>query len=158
MSNTPKTASICCLTLIREAEGFRAKPYLCPAGIPTIGYGNTRYPDGRAVTLDDEPITMVQADQLMRAALVPFEAAVNRYVLVSINQFQFDALVSFTYNVGPQALRKSTLLEVLNRGQYDLAAEQFGNWTLAGGRSLPGLVKRRATERALFLRAGGQHI
>ena len=140
-----------CINLVKQCEGFRPAPYLCPAGVPTIGYGNTRYPDGRAVTLDDPPITPIQAEDLMRSALAPFEDAVNRYVQVEISQSQFDALVDFTYNMGPQSLRTSTLLKMINLGQFDLAADQFDVWVMAGGRRLPGLVTRRALEKQLFL-------
>ena len=152
-SKTSKTASTRCLTLIKQCEGFRPAPYLCPAGVPTIGYGNTRYPDGRAVTLNDPAITPGQAEALMLAALKPFEDAVNRYVQIELNQSQFDALVDFAYNAGPQALRNSTLLKLLNAGDFAGAADQFDVWVMAGDRRLPGLVKRRALEKQLFLTA-----
>lgn len=145
-------ASAECLNLIKQCEGFRPKPYLCPAGVPTIGYGNTRYPDGRAVSMGDPAITPIQAEALMRAALKPFEDAVNRYVQVEISQNQFDALVDFTYNMGPQALRTSTLLKLINEQLFDMAADQFDVWVMAAGRRLPGLVTRRALEKQLFLR------
>jgi lysozyme len=144
-------ASDACLRLIREFEGFRAKPYLCPAGIPTIGYGSTRYADGRPVSMEDPPITEEGADLIMRTTLRDYEAAVNRYVQVPLTQGQFDALVDFAYNAGAQNLRKSTLLRLLNAGDYVGAADQFGRWVQGGGRKLPGLVKRRARERQLFL-------
>lgn len=141
-----------CLNLVRSCEGFRASPYRCPAGIPTIGYGSTRYADGRAVQLSDPPIDMGQADAIMRQTLKEYEAAVNRYVTVPINQNQFDALVDFAYNAGAQNLRNSTLLKLLNQGQYEQAARQFDRWVMSAGKRLPGLVKRRALEKALFLK------
>lgn len=144
-------ASDACLRLIQESEGFRAAPYRCPAGIPTIGYGSTRYADGRPVSMGDPPITEADANRIMRATLRDYEAAVNRYVQVPLTQGQFDALVDFAYNAGAQNLRKSTLLRLLNAGDYVGAAAQFGRWVQGGGRRLPGLVKRRARERQLFL-------
>ncbi|MEY5098643.1 MAG: hypothetical protein RJA36_1362 [Pseudomonadota bacterium] len=141
-----------CLSLVRTCEGFRASPYRCPAGIPTIGYGSTRYADGRPVKLSDPPITTAQADAIMRQTLKEYEAAVNRYVTVPINQNQFDALVDFAYNAGAQNLRNSTLLRLLNQRQYAQAANEFGKWVFAGPQRLPGLVKRRALEKQLFLK------
>jgi lysozyme len=140
-----------CLALIKSCEGFSAKPYLCPAGVPTIGYGSTRYADGRKVTLNDKSITVEQADEIMRTSLVEYENAVNRYVKVPITQGQFDALVDFAYNAGAQSLRNSTLLKMLNAGDYAGAAKQFERWVYADGKVLYGLVKRRKLEADLFL-------
>lgn len=141
------------LELIRQSESFYAAPYLCPAGIPTIGYGSTRYADGRSVRLSDKAISKVQAEALLRATLATeYEAAVNRYVSVPLNQNQFDALVDFAYNAGAQNLRTSTLLKKLNAGDYAGAAAEFDKWVYAGGKKLLGLIKRRALERALFER------
>ncbi len=139
-----------CLNLIRKSEGFQAKPYRCPAGIPTIGYGSTRYADGTPVKLTDPPITQQQADDIMRATLKTYEDAVNRYVIVPINQNQFDALVDFAYNAGAQNLKSSTLLKVLNTGDYQKAASEFDKWVYGGGKKLGGLVTRRGLERGLF--------
>jgi lysozyme len=139
-----------CLKIIREFEGFKSKPYLCPAGIPTIGYGSTRYANGTAVKLTDPPITEGQADEIMHATLGQYVDAVSRYVTASINQNQFDALVDFAYNAGAQNLRTSTLLKLLNMGDYAGAAAQFDKWVNGGGKKLPGLVRRRAAERGLF--------
>ena len=144
-------ASDDCLELIRQSEDFRAAPYRCPAGVPTIGYGSTRYANGTPVTMQDSPITQAQADAILRATLIEYEQAVNRYV-VAVSQSQFDALVDFAYNAGAQSLRTSTLLRMLNAGDYAGAADQFSRWVYGGGRPLPGLVKRRALERALFSR------
>ncbi len=146
-------ASDNCLALIRECEGFRAAPYRCPAGVPTIGYGSTRYADGRPVAMTDQPITAAQADTIMRATLREYEAAVSRYVAVPLNQGQFDALVDFAYNCGAQNLRTSTLLRKLNAGDYSGASNEFGRWVNGGGKKLPGLVKRRELERRLFVGA-----
>jgi lysozyme len=144
-------ASDNCLDLIKKSESFRPSPYLCPAGIPTIGYGSTRYADGRAVKLTDPPITEDQADEIMWATLGTYEDAVNRYVTVPIKQNHFDALVDFAYNAGAQNLRTSTLLKKLNQGQYDQAANEFGKWVYGGGKKLGGLITRRGLERDLFM-------
>lgn len=150
----PLAASDDCLALIRGCEGFRASPYLCPAGVPTIGYGSTRYADGTPVRMADPPITQTEADRIMRATLHAYEAAVQRYVTVPLTQGQFDALVDFAYNAGAQSLRKSTLLRKLNAGDYAGAAGEFGRWVNGGGRRLQGLIKRREMERRLFAGAG----
>lgn len=144
-------ASSKCMDLIKQFEGFSAKPYLCPAGIPTIGYGSTRYADGTPVKLSDAPITEVAAEALVMATLnTEYVAAVNRYVQVPVNQNQFDALVDFCYNAGAKNLQSSTLLRLLNSGDYDGAANEFGKWVMGGGKKLPGLVRRREAEKQLF--------
>jgi len=145
-------ASANCLALIKACEGFSAKPYLCPAGVPTIGYGSTRYADGKKVALSDPHITVAQAEEIMRTTLGEYEAAVNRYVGVPLTQNQFDALVDFAYNAGAQNLRTSTLLRMLNAGNYAGAANQFERWVYSGGTKLYGLVKRRKLEADLFLK------
>ena len=137
--------------IIKQYEGFRAKPYLCPAGVPTIGYGATYYMDGRKVTLRDAAISESDGDKLLDKMLVKYEDAVNRYVQVPINQNQFDALVSFCYNVGQENLRNSTLLKKVNAKDFKGAADQFLRWNRAGGKVLAGLTKRRTDERNLFL-------
>lgn len=138
------------IELIKEFEGLRLRAYLCPAGVATIGYGTTIYPTGRKVQLGDT-CTEGQAEQFLRHDLRAFEREVERMVRVPINPNQFSALVSFAYNTGSSALQKSTLLRLLNAHNYAGAAEQFARWTYAGGKSLPGLVRRRAAERALFI-------
>ena len=138
------------LAIIKKFEGFRAKPYACPAGVATIGYGSTYYADGRPVKMTDAPITEAQAQELLQATLAKYEACVNGAVKMPINQNQFDAFVSFTYNVGCSAFRNSTMLRLFNQGYTHQAAEQFNRWTRGGGKVLPGLVARRAAERALF--------
>ena len=143
-------ASEKCLELIRRFEGFRPKPYRCPAGVPTIGYGSTRYADGTHVNLTDPPITQAQADEIMRQTLGEYESAVNRYVSVSLNQNEFDSLTDFAYNAGAKNLLNSTLLKKLNAGDRKGAAKEFERWVYANGEILPGLVRRRMAERVLF--------
>jgi len=139
------------LSLIKSFEGFSARPYMCPAGVPTIGYGATYYPDGRRVTMQDRPVTVAQATDMLRSMLASYEAGVSRYVLVPVTQGQFDALVSFAYNLGLSALKDSTLLRLLNLRDYAGAAAQFARWNRANGKVLPGLTRRREAERVMFL-------
>lgn len=139
------------LALIKEFEGFSAKPYRCQAGVPTIGYGATYYPDGRRVTMQDRPVTEADATAMLRSMLASYEAGVSRYVQVPLTQGQFDALVSFAYNVGLSALKDSTLLRLVNARDYAGAAAQFARWNRAGGKVLPGLTRRREAERVMFL-------
>lgn len=134
------------LALIQVAEGFRPNAYICPAGVLTIGYGHT----GSDVT-PGMVITEAQALALLRKDVASFEAAVSALVRVPLTQGQFDALVSFAFNLGAGALKASTLLRLLNGGDYAGAAAQFARWTKGGGKILPGLVKRRAAEARLFL-------
>ena len=139
------------LNIIKKFEGLELKPYLCPAGVPTIGYGSTVYPNGRAVTLKDKAITENEAHQILVATVTKYEDAVNRYVRVPVTQNQFDALADFAYNAGIGNLQKSTLLKKVNAGDYAGAAKEFGKWIYGGGKPLKGLIKRREMEAALFL-------
>ena len=139
------------LALIKSFEGFSARPYLCPAGVPTIGYGATYYPDGRRVTMQDRPVSESDASAMLRAMLASYEAGIARYVQVPLTQGQYDALVSFAYNLGLSALKNSTLLRLVNARDYAGAAAQFGRWNRAGGKVLPGLTRRREAERVMFL-------
>ncbi len=132
------------LDLIKSFEGLRLSAYKCPADVWTIGYGTT------AGVKPGQTITKERAEDLLRADVKRFEDQVLRLVKVPLTQGQFDALVSFTYNLGAANLGNSTLLRLLNAGDYKAAAAQFDRWTKAGGKELPGLVKRRAAERALF--------
>lgn len=127
-----------------EAEGCRLDAYLCPAGIPTIGYGHTG-----EVKLGDK-ITLHQAEVILEHDLLRFESAVST-AAPKANANQFSALVSFTFNVGVKAMQGSTLLRLFNQGAPNAAAAEFSKWTHAAGQVLPGLVKRRAAEAALFL-------
>jgi lysozyme len=145
-------ASMNAIKLIQDSEGFRAKPYLCPAGVPTIGYGSTIYENGTHVKLSDPEITEERAVEILFDQLKKYENAVNRYVHVPINQNQFDALVDFAYNAGAGNLQRSTLLRKLNAGDYEGASHEFGRWVYGGGKKLNGLVKRREAERNLFMR------
>lgn len=141
------------LEIIKEHEGLVLTPYLCPAGIPTIGYGNTYYEDGTRVKLTDAPITKLRAEHLLKHVLKNYEAGVNRYVQVYLNQNQFDAVVSFAYNLGLGALQRSTLLKRINNNPFDEDIyDQFLRWNRANGRILKGLKRRRKQEADLYFK------
>ena len=139
------------IELIKSFEGFRSAPYKCPAGIPTIGYGATFYPDGKKVTMADASITETKATELLQSMLGSFERYVDSYCRDDINQNQFDALVSFAYNLGPANLKSSTLLKKVNLNPEDeTIRDEFMKWVKAGGKTLKGLVKRREAEANLY--------
>ena len=132
-------------------EGFRAKPYLCPAGVPTIGYGSTRYPDGRAVTLTDPPITRAAARALLRYWLAEeCLPQVRRLCPGATTAGQISALLDFTYNLGAGALARSTLRKRVNAGAWGDVPAQLRRWVYGGGVVLNGLVDRREAEIALL--------
>ena len=131
-------------------EGLKLSAYDDSTGVWTIGYGTTRYPNGKRVSEGDR-CTLEQAKAYMQHDLKIFERAVNSAVKVSLKQNQFDALVSLAYNIGVGAFKNSTLLKNLNLGDYKEAANQFDVWVNAGGKRLQGLVNRRAIEKKLFL-------
>ena len=140
------------LDLIKRFEGFSGKPYRDSVGVVTIGYGTTHYGTGRRVTLKDDTLTKRMASAILEDEVnTDYASKVDHYVSVDLTQNQFDALVSFTYNLGSGALRTSTLLKKLNKGKYNGASKEFLKWTHAGGKKLPGLVKRRKIEQKLFL-------
>ena len=140
--------------LCRRFEGFKSKPYLCPAGIPTIGYGSTFYADGRKVSLQDPPMSKEQADELLMYELRhTYAPGVLRLCpgLIS-SPAAFNAIVDFCYNLGVGRLQTSTLRRKLNAQDWDGAKEQLTLWVRGGGKVLPGLVKRREAEIALLPR------
>lgn len=140
------------LQLIKDWEGFEMFPYLCPAGVPTIGYGATYYPDTKQrVRLDDRPISESYASILLEEMVVRYANGVDRYVSSPINENQFSALVSFSYNVGLGAFKGSTLLKRINNDPNDPdITRQFMRWNKGGGTVLKGLVKRRKAENELY--------
>jgi lysozyme len=142
------------LDLIKEFEGFRAKPYLCSAKVPTIGYGSTMYENGFKVKLSDPPISEEKALDLFAKTLVKYEQAVEKAVTVDIGQHEFDACVSLCYNIGGGNFASSTLVKMINAGdEKSDIAEQFLRWNKAGGKVIDGLTRRRQAERQLFLKA-----
>lgn len=139
------------IELIKQFEGLSLKPYLDAVNIPTIGFGNTYYEDGTKVTLKDKPITEERATELLEfIANKTFSENINKVVKVPLNQNQFDALVSFAYNIGNGNFNSSTLLRWLNQGNYKEASMQLLRWNKSKGIVLNGLTKRRKAEKELF--------
>ena len=142
------------IELIKQFEGLSLKPYLDAVNIPTIGFGNTYYEDGTKVTLKDKPITEEKAFEILEyIANKDFGSNINKVVKVPLNQNQFDALVSFAYNIGNGNFNCSTLLRWLNQGNYKEASMQLLRWDKSKGVVLNGLTKRRKAEKALFDKA-----
>jgi len=137
--------------LITKFEGLRLKPYLCSAKIPTIGHGNTYYPDGKRVTLLDKDITKQEAFDMFKEVANRFAKRVDTLVTSNLNQNQFNALVSFAYNVGTGNFSSSTLLKKVNKNPDDLTIkDEFLRWNKAGGKVLNGLTNRRNEEAILY--------
>jgi len=138
--------------LCKQFEGFRGKPYLCPAGVPTLGFGSTYYADGRKVALTDPPISEPDATVLLLHELHhTYLPAVLRHCPVLLtNEKKCNAIVDFAYNLGTGRLQTSTLKRKINSGSWEEAKEQLLLWTKGGGRVLPGLVKRRTAECRLL--------
>ncbi len=134
------------IALIAEFEGFVAMPYICAGGHLTIGYGHVIAPHEQF----DAPITRLDARALLMQDVAVAERAVLRYIHAPLTQGQFDALVSFTFNLGAGALQRSTLRRVINRGDYTSAPHQLRRWVFAEGRKLRGLVRRREAEVGLW--------
>ena len=134
------------LELIKEFEELRLEPYLDPVGIPTIGWGHTK-----DVSMFMGAISVEKAEQYLKEDLADAEKGVNGFVDVGLNQNQFDALVSFTFNVGVGNLRVSTLLRKINSGDFLGASNEFKRWVFAKGRRLKGLERRRLMEAELWL-------
>jgi lysozyme len=137
------------VALIKAHEGLRLNAYLCPAKVWTIGYGHTSAAGDPAVR-QGMKITRPEADTILRRDLAMFERGVSRRVKVPLTQNQFDALVSFAFNVGLGAFERSTLLRRLNAGQHQAVPAELMKWTKGGGRELPGLVNRRRDEAGLW--------
>lgn len=144
--------------LCRHFEGFRSKPYLCPAGVPTIGYGSTYYADGRKVQLSDLAITEPEARALLMQELQhTYAPGVVRLCpdllamgMTSGQWGPFNAIVDFAYNLGVGRLQTSTLRRKINAQDWEAAQVELMKWVRGGGKVLPGLVRRRQAECALF--------
>jgi lysozyme len=141
------------LALIKEFEGCILKPYLDSAGIPTIGYGQTYYPaTGAKVTMKDPAISQDQADQMFLAMVKPYELAVYSTSRDDITQNNFNALVSFTYNIGTNGFKNSTVLKLVNQNiADDRLKAAFLMWVKAGGKTIQGLVNRRNREYQVYI-------
>lgn len=136
--------------LVKQFEGCSLKAYKCPAGIWTIGYGNTQYENGKAVK-EGEVITLERAEQLLEVILIKFVQQVGELVKSKVNQNQKDALTDFAYNCGVGNLRSSTLLKKVNADPNDKTIRaEFEKWVRANGKVLKGLVKRRTAEANLY--------
>lgn len=145
------------IDLIKEFEGWhralpdgRAAPYVCPAGVWTIGYGATFDISGKPITPHSAPITKEEGEILLMAQVTIFHRGVMGLVTAPVNLNQMGALTSFAFNLGLGRLKSSTLLRKVN-AEIQGAADEFPKWVMGGGRKLPGLVRRRQAERALFL-------
>ena len=148
--------------MLKHHEGVRMRPYRCPALLWTVGVGHVIDPAHIGVKFEerktlpippgwDRVLTMAEVEEILEKDLVRFERGVERLCPVGLNQPRFDALVSFAFNVGLGNLQRSSIRMRHNRGDYEGASEAFMMWTKAGGKELPGLVKRRKDERALYL-------
>jgi GH24 family phage-related lysozyme (muramidase) len=137
------------IALLHHFESCKLTAYRCPAGVWTIGWGNTRYEDGSPVKPGDR-ISQQRADALFRNILATFEDGVSR-AAPKATDHQFGAMVSLAYNIGLAAFGRSSVLRHHNAGAHDKAADAFLLWNKAGGKVLPGLVRRRNAERALYL-------
>ena len=151
-----------CKEMIKHHEGVRFKPYRCPARLWTVGVGNVLYPDQGRLPLDqrdayplkaedNRTFSKAEVDGILSADLRRFEVGVAKLFPVGLTQGQNDALVSFAFNLGVGGVQRSTLRQKVLRGEVEAAADEFLKFTRGGGKILPGLVKRRNDERALFL-------
>ena len=136
--------------IIKTYEGWSAEPYICPTGYWTIGYGSIWGADGKRITADSPSVSEAEGELLLRRELAHVETAIRALVRVPLNEHQFSALCSWTYNLGSGRLKTSTLRQKLNRGDYDGAAAEFHKWNRGGGKVLAGLVRRRKSEVELF--------
>ena len=147
--------------MIKHHEGVRQKPYRCPAKLWTIGVGHVLYPEQGKLKIDDRDayplrpednrkFSVEEVDAILAADLQRFERGVEKFVSVALTQGEFDALVSFSFNVGLGTLQRSTLRAKLNRNDKDGAADELLKYCLAGGKILKGLQNRRIDERAMF--------
>lgn len=144
------TPSNSCYNVIKHYEGCKLEAYLCPSKIPTIGFGNTFYTDGKPVKMGDK-ITLKQAEDMLPNIVLKFAQGVDRLVKRELLQCEFDALVSFAYNCGLGNLEKSNLLREVNKKGSALKIEtEFLKWNKGGGKILDGLTRRRKTEALLY--------
>jgi lysozyme len=142
------------IDLIKRWESFRAKPYICPAGVPTIGYGTIRYPNGRAVTMNDKPITdAIATTYLLYFIEKRIYPGLNAVLKVKLSDNRYAAVCSLIYNIGIGAFRRSTLLKVINEAPGAPGIrDEFMRWNKANGRVLNGLTNRRKSEADLYFK------
>ena len=150
------------IKMIMHHEGVRQKPYRCPAKLWTVGVGHVLYPEQGKLKLedrmsvplrpeDDRAFSMEEVDGILRTDLARFERGVHTYITVPLTQGMFDALVSFSFNVGLGTLQRSTLRQKLNRSDKEGAGQELLKYCMAGGKILKGLQNRRLDEHALFM-------
>ena len=140
------------LALIKKFEGCRLKAYRCSANVLTIGYGHT------GGVKEDDTITQPEADKLLENDIAKFEEYVSDNVIVELKQYQFDALVAWTFNLGVGNLRSSTMLKKLNESDYDSVPSEMKRWNKAAGKTLDGLIRRRKAEGLLFENKEGHQV
>ena len=140
------------LSLIKKFEGLRLKAYKCSANVLTIGYGHT------GGVKETDTITQEEADKLLKGDILKFEQYVEDNVMVELDQSQFDALVAWTFNLGPGNLRESTMLKKLNNQEYESVPFEMRRWNKAGGKTLDGLIRRREAESLLFESKEWEHV
>ena len=145
------TKELAC-AIIKHFEGFRQKPYLCSAGVPTIGWGQTFYANGTRVTLNDKPIDQTLADKLLEIEVERlYDNISRRYVKVPLSANKMAAIIQFCYNLGLGNFQQSTLRSVINQGDFDQVPKQLARWNKANGKALRGLTLRRTAEIELWL-------
>lgn len=137
------------IDLIKEFEGLRLKAYLDGGGVPTIGYGTTRYSTGKKVKISDE-ITEENAYLELKLHCEKVKNNLKEYLIPWLNTNQFCALVSLVYNIGTGSFGKSTMLKLININEFDAAAKEFDRWIYDNGKKIDGLIRRRAAEKGLF--------
>lgn len=136
------------IDLIKFFEGFKSKPYLCPANVPTIGYGSTMYADGKKVKLSDSNVTELKAEELLKNTLATYENVVLKNIKIPLKQQEFDALVSHTYNTGGS----QTLFKMVNEKNPLLKTWWETHYIMGGGKQLKGLVNRRLAETKIYFK------
>lgn len=139
------------LEFIKDYEKLHTTAYIDAVGVPTIGWGSTMFPNKKTVGSGDV-ITEWEADRMLVHYVTGIDAELSNIVTTPLTQNEFDALSSFVYNVGLSGFKKSTMLKLLNQGDKQGAAQQFSRWVYGGGKKLPGLVKRRNQEAAMFVK------
>jgi lysozyme len=137
-------------SLQQHFEGLRLEPYLCPAGVPTIGYGSTRYEDGSRVTMADAHISESRARSMLERDVRAIQLRIRTKLRKPLSAGEMDALTDFAYNLGVGALFGSTLLKKHRAGDFEGAAQEFKRGVYAGGRKMNGLVRRRRSEEIVY--------